>query len=144
MTSALPKTRYSQQYKLFSHFILRIHIFYFQQHAFSPEILNKIESSGMPSHCLRLKVGMPIMLTRNLNPTQGHCNGTRYIVKSLSQRVIVAEISIGPYKGNNKMHVKHPLLNSCNDCHYNFRERTDDTKDQVHTNRPHFTNRDGT
>ena len=64
----------------------------------------------MPSHCLRLKVGMPIMLTRNLNPTQGHCNGTRYIVKHLSQRVILAEISIGPYKGNDEAyHFRHIL-----------------------------------
>ena len=63
----------------------------------------------MPSHCLRLKVGMPIMLTRNLNPTQGHCNGTRYIVKHLSQRVILAEISIGPYKGNGKISLKDKL-----------------------------------
>ena len=30
------------------------------------------------------------------------------------------------------------------DCNYNFREHSDDTKDQVHTNRPHFTHRDGT
>ena len=50
---------------------------------------------------------MPIMLTRNLNPSKGHCNGTRYIVKNLSQRVIEAEISVGPYKGNDEIHFKH-------------------------------------
>ena len=73
----------------------------FQQHAFSQEVLNKIELSGMPPHLIRLKAGMPIMLTSNLDPTRGHCNGTRYIVRGLSPRVIFAEVAIGPYRGEN-------------------------------------------
>ena len=58
------------------------------------EWLNTIEESGVPPHKLRLKVGMPIMLMRNLVPSKGHCNGSRYIVqqfndeKEFSRRLI--------------------------------------------------------
>ena len=39
------------------------------------------------------------MLIRNLDSTRGHVNGTRYIIRELSKRVIYAEIAVGPYKG---------------------------------------------
>jgi ATP-dependent DNA helicase PIF1 len=44
---------------------------------------------------LELKVGVPILLLRNLNQSIGLCNGTRLIVKRLGQRVIEVEIIIG-------------------------------------------------
>ena len=53
----------------------------------------------MPPHVLALKVGIPIMLIRNLDATRGHVNGTRYIIRELTPRVIFAEIAVGPYKG---------------------------------------------
>ena len=39
------------------------------------------------------------MLTRNLNPAEGHCNGTRYIVTDMQKHVIKAEIPSGQHKG---------------------------------------------
>ena len=54
----------------------------------------------MPPHILQLKKGVPIMLIRNLDATRGHVNGTRYIIRELRKRVILAEIAVGPYKGN--------------------------------------------
>lgn len=43
----------------------------------SVEFLNTISSPGLPSHKLNLKVGVPIMLLRNVDQVAGLCNGTR-------------------------------------------------------------------
>ena len=43
------------------------------------------------------------MLLRNLNPANGHVNWAGYLVKQLESSVIVAELAIGPYKGNQSM-----------------------------------------
>ncbi|XP_076918202.1 uncharacterized protein LOC143578525 [Bidens hawaiensis] len=43
---------------------------------YSPDFLNGIKMSGMPNHRLLLKVGVPIMLLRNINKKKGLCNGT--------------------------------------------------------------------
>uniref|UniRef100_A0A0A9D642 DNA helicase Pif1-like 2B domain-containing protein n=1 Tax=Arundo donax TaxID=35708 RepID=A0A0A9D642_ARUDO len=48
------------------------------------EFLNTIHVSGLPNHHLQLKVGVPIVLLRNLDPSKGLCNGTRLIVTQLS------------------------------------------------------------
>ncbi|CAN7029934.1 unnamed protein product, partial [Brassica oleracea var. botrytis] len=41
------------------------------------DFLNRIKASGLPNHSLRLKVGCPVMLLRNIDPTGGLMNGTR-------------------------------------------------------------------
>ena len=71
-----------------------------QAHAFPIEYLNSVSVNGVPPHVLSLKVGAPIMLIRNLDPTRGHVNGTRYVIRALYNRLIYAEIAVGPYKGN--------------------------------------------
>nr|AAQ56555.1 hypothetical protein OSJNBa0070J19.12 [Oryza sativa Japonica Group] len=64
------------------------------------EFLNTIKISGLPDHHLQLKIGVPIMLLRNLNPSKGLCNGTRLIVTQLTRRVIEGEIITGKAKGS--------------------------------------------
>ena len=49
----------------------------FEESLYSPEILNSFKVSGIPNHKLSLKVGVPVMLLRNLNQSRGLCNGTR-------------------------------------------------------------------
>ncbi|KAF7801739.1 ATP-dependent DNA helicase PIF1-like [Senna tora] len=44
------------------------------------EFLNTICGSGLPYHQLKLKVGAPIMLLRNIDRSLGLCNGTRLIL----------------------------------------------------------------
>ena len=59
---------------------------------YPPEFLHQQTPSGMPPHRLPLKVGVIIMLLRNLNPKKGLCNGTRLVIKSLHNHFITAEI----------------------------------------------------
>ena len=65
------------------------------------EFLNSLNTSGLPNHRIKLKIGSPIMLLRNLDQTQGLCNGTRLIVTRLAKHVIAAEIISGKNVGDN-------------------------------------------
>ena len=56
------------------------------------EYLNSLEFPGLPAHKLRLKVGVPVMLLRNLNQKEGLCNGTRLIVTHMGEKVIKTEL----------------------------------------------------
>jgi ATP-dependent DNA helicase PIF1 len=55
------------------------------------EFLNNLDLNGCPPHKLKLKKGCPIMLLRNLDASRGLCNGSRLIVTSLTQHIIVAK-----------------------------------------------------
>ncbi|KAF1883574.1 hypothetical protein Lal_00043260 [Lupinus albus] len=56
------------------------------------EFLNSLRTSGLPNHKIKLKVGTSIMLLRNLDQTEGLCNGTRMIVNRLANHVIEAKV----------------------------------------------------
>ena len=64
---------------------------------FTQEFLNDIKCSGIPNHRIKLKVGVPIMLLRNIDQANGLCNGTRLQVNDLEKNVISA--------GNNRKNV---------------------------------------
>ena len=49
---------------------------------YSQEFLNSVNPAGFPRHNLQLKVGVPIILLRNLNPPK-LCNGIGYKSKLL-------------------------------------------------------------
>jgi ATP-dependent DNA helicase PIF1 len=63
------------------------------------EFLNTLSINGLSNHVLHLKTGVLVMLLRNLDPTRGHCNGTRLIVTQLTTRIIDGEIITGKAKG---------------------------------------------
>ena len=48
---------------------------------FNTEYLHSLCPNGFPTHDLRLKANMPLMLLRILNPREGLCNGTKLIYK---------------------------------------------------------------
>ena len=82
------------------------------QQMYPNEYINNLTPSGLPPHKLKLKVRAPIMLMRNFNPYQGHCNGTKYIITNLHTRIIEAVVANGPYAGNNILIPRIPLIPS--------------------------------
>ncbi|XP_060972332.1 uncharacterized protein LOC133038257 [Cannabis sativa] len=68
---------------------------------YSPEFLHSLKFNGIPNHDIRLKEGVPVMLLRNLNQTEGLCNGTRLIVTHLGKWSIRADIISGTNIGQN-------------------------------------------
>ena len=71
-----------------------------QAHMFPPEYLHTINPPGFAPHELRLKVGIPIILLRNVSPALGLANGTRLVIMHLSRSVIQAKILTGSHVGN--------------------------------------------
>jgi ATP-dependent DNA helicase PIF1 len=59
------------------------------------EFLSTLSTSGLPNHKIKLKVGTPIMLLRNIDQSEGLCNGTRLIVTRLADHVIGSKIISG-------------------------------------------------
>jgi hypothetical protein len=59
------------------------------------EFFNTLEINGMPSHKLSFKIGAPMMLLRNLDPSIRLSNGTCLIVRRFTMRVVEAKIIIG-------------------------------------------------
>ena len=67
---------------------------------FQPEFFNAIDEASLAPYHLRLKVGMPMMMLRNLDPPR-ICNGTRLRINRVSpnRKVIEAEIMGGKHTG---------------------------------------------
>ncbi|KAJ9541417.1 hypothetical protein OSB04_027923 [Centaurea solstitialis] len=63
------------------------------------EYLNSLNVSGLLPHYLRLKIGCPIILMWNIDPSNGLCNGTRLICRGFQRNVIDAEIAVGQHAG---------------------------------------------
>jgi ATP-dependent DNA helicase PIF1 len=51
-----------------------------QATAIGTELLNIITLAGMPPHYMAFKVGIHVILLKNLDATSGFCNGTRLII----------------------------------------------------------------
>ncbi|CAH9137352.1 unnamed protein product, partial [Cuscuta epithymum] len=74
------------------------------------EYLNSISISGLPNHAPSLKIGVPVMLLRNIDQSAGLCNGTRAVITQLGKRVLEAKVLTGPSKGNK---ILIPRMNLC-------------------------------
>jgi hypothetical protein len=71
-----------------------------QAMAIGTKFLNTITLAGMPPHRLAFKVGVPVILLRNLDAASGLCNETRLIIWHLARRLIVTKIIGGAHAGN--------------------------------------------
>lgn len=79
------------------------------------KFLNSLKPSGLPPHVLKLKLGCPIILLRNIDPPNGLCNGTRLVCKGFQRNVIDAEIAVGEHAGQRVFLPRIPLCPSDND-----------------------------
>ncbi|KAL7147924.1 hypothetical protein ABFS83_06G142700 [Erythranthe nasuta] len=59
------------------------------------ECLNTISCSGIPSHKLTLKRGVPVMLIRNIDQARGLCNGTRLQVINMETTMTLVSSNSG-------------------------------------------------
>jgi len=78
------------------------------------EVLNSFQPASLPLSRLRLKIGAPIMLLRNLAPREGLCNGTRLSIVRLGRRCIQARILGGLLDGELRL-IPRIKLNSSDD-----------------------------
>ncbi|KAL2921992.1 ATP-dependent DNA helicase PIF1 [Bienertia sinuspersici] len=67
------------------------------------EFLHTLCPGGMSPHELLLKKDCPVILLRNIDPTAGLCNGTRFTCKKFFPNMILCEIATGWYKGQQTM-----------------------------------------
>ncbi|KAM3251034.1 hypothetical protein P3L10_005104 [Capsicum annuum] len=75
------------------------HSFTTLEHVHTPEFLNSIKCSRIPNHLITLKVGVLVMLLRNIDQSSGLCNGTRLIITRIESQVIEAKVLSGKKAG---------------------------------------------
>ncbi|KAH7533321.1 hypothetical protein FEM48_Zijuj04G0118400 [Ziziphus jujuba var. spinosa] len=61
--------------------------------------LNAIKCFEVPNHQLKLKVGVPVMLLRNVDHSSGLCNGTRLVITRLGNHVLEGKVISGSNAG---------------------------------------------
>ncbi|XP_071714998.1 uncharacterized protein [Rutidosis leptorrhynchoides] len=71
----------------------------FNNELYTTDFLNSIEVGGLLKHNLRLKIGVPVMLLRNIDQARGLCNGTRLQIVHLGEKIIKAKILTGSNVG---------------------------------------------
>ena len=76
------------------------------------EYLNTLSLSGFPEHILKLKIGCPLILLRNLNPSLGLCNGTRLKLIDVTSRILTCNIINGSHSGSTTYIPRIDLINA--------------------------------
>ena len=66
---------------------------------FAVEYLQSISLASIPPSSLRLKIGAPLILIRNLSPREGLCNGTRMRVVGIRRTCLQVAILGGRFDG---------------------------------------------
>jgi len=88
------------------------------------EFLRSVNSSSLPPGELSLKVGCPIILLRNLAPSQGLCNGTRMVVTKMGERVLEVRLIGGDHDGTISLIPRISLIpTDTGDISFKFRRR---------------------
>ena len=90
---------------------------------FPTEFLNSLHVSGLPPHQLALKTGAVVILLRNLNTHDGICNGTRLIIRVLSENLITGEVLAGRAAGKVVFIPRMDLIPTDSDLPFRFCRR---------------------
>jgi len=94
-----------------------------QSEWFTTKYLNGIKSSGIPNHWLKLRVGCPVMLMRNIDQAYGLCNGTRLTVTHLGKNTIAATVITGKRSGTRVFIPRTNLIPSDPGLPFKFRPK---------------------
>ena len=73
---------------------------------YGPELLNKMEPTGVPPHELELKIGAPVL--RNLDPPTV-VNGTRLVIKMMHQNLLECTLLTGAEAARNVLIPRIPI-----------------------------------
>ena len=84
------------------------------------EFLRDLNPAGFPPGELTLKIGCPLILLRNIAPSQGLCNGTRMILTQMSDRVLEVKLMGGDHNGETAFIPRIALTPSDNQFEYAF------------------------
>lgn len=79
------------------------------------DFLHTLHPGGLPPHKLTIKKNYPVMLLRNLNSSEGLCNGTPLICDDLQKHVISATIANGDFKNTHVFISRISLLLSADE-----------------------------
>lgn len=91
---------------------------------YEEEFLNSLTPNGLPPHKLVLKKNCPIILLRNLDPSNGLSNGTRMVCRNFKNSVIDAEIVFGQHAGKHVFIPRIPLSPAENEGYpFQFRRK---------------------
>jgi len=66
---------------------------------YAVEYLQSINLASIPPYCLRLQIGVPLILIRNLSPKHGMCNGTRLRLLGINRNCLQVAILGGRWDG---------------------------------------------
>ncbi|XP_074362712.1 uncharacterized protein LOC141702985 [Apium graveolens] len=89
--------------------------------SFPVDYLNSINMPCFPKHELNLKVGVVVILMRNLNQIMGLYNGTRMIVKSCRKNSIECEILCGSHVGTKHLIPRIEIIPSDTNWPFEFK-----------------------
>ncbi|XP_047964804.1 uncharacterized protein LOC125209244 [Salvia hispanica] len=89
----------------------------------SVEFLNNLKCSCTPNHELLLKVGTPVMLLRNIDLSNGLCNGTRLIITRLGDYVLEGQVLGGHNIGRKVLIPRMSLIPSDPRLPFKFQRR---------------------
>jgi hypothetical protein len=80
-----------------------------ERNNYPQDFLNSVTPNGLLPHELRIKINCPLILLCNLDPHNGLCNRTRFIVRAVDKLILDAEIINGTHAGDRVFIPRIPL-----------------------------------